>query len=218
MYKLHHFKVLVVTLFAAFSVSHQCVFRRSAGSLPWALEPRAAEGLPEAGASSLFPGRKTRHPQLVAVTNRGYYTLSNFSRNQASVNKRLMWNAGQDIYQGLWGQKETERSLWENKPLLIWSNNSKYKTMKTQSISLTFGCKHHFCCPAALPELSPSIQIRYKSVYVVNGADMLIDATAYSVVWFSATNSRTVSVCLLSNVMCWMMKTLCAENVNFSFV
>lgn len=50
------------------------------------LVPRAAVGLPEAAASSLFPGRererekkkRTRHPWLVTVTNRGYYTSSKF--------------------------------------------------------------------------------------------------------------------------------------------
>lgn len=32
---------------------------------------------------SLQGNRKTRHPELVAVTNRGFYTLSNFSRNKS---------------------------------------------------------------------------------------------------------------------------------------
>lgn len=126
------------------------------GSLPRALVPRAAVGLPEAAASSLFPGRererekkkRTRHPWLVTVTNRGYYTSSKFffppEISQRTESGNCNWcEARAKIY-----SRTDEMS--ECKPLLIWSNNSKHN-QKTQSLDSGWQSEHkRFHCPAAL--------------------------------------------------------------------
>lgn len=133
------------------------------GSLPRVLVPRAAVGLPEAAASSLFPGRererekkkRTRHPWLVTVTNRGYYTSSKFffppEISQRTESGNCNWcEARAKIY-----SRTVEMS--ERKPLLIWSNNSKHN-QKTQSLDSGWQSEHkRFHCPAALTNVAKNI-------------------------------------------------------------
>lgn len=92
--------------------------------------------------------KRTRHPWLVTVTNRGYYTSSKFffppEISQRTESGNCNWcEARAKIY-----SRTDEMS--ERKPLLIWSNNSKHN-QKTQSLDAGWQSEHkRFHCPAAL--------------------------------------------------------------------